>query len=359
MDTRKFRILDTLSSYLGTPLSIHQLTEKIRDTYGTGHYANIYGKSHELEEQGILTFYSFGKSSIIKLNFQNYLLPDFMAEIEIKKKLDFLIKRKDLFIFLSEMEKYLSDICSIKSICSIDPMRNIKLNKMEFLFLLGLMKDASTYAQETVRIHNKLRKLQDKHNLRINSLILGKQDFSDLILSDEINPLREALISKTAFFCPQAFWSEIREIAEKTEIRSIRTATKPTEFDEVDLIYNLARFGYKEFGPKIEEGKKFCIEYIITTILLQGNARQIEAIPIILAKNDFKTNLLIFLSEKFGTSGRLLGLLRILQNKRPTEKIEQTIKILESFDLEEIQADEASILEKMITYNVAGQTVTI
>jgi len=86
MDTPTLRILDTISSNLGDSISINQLTERIRETYGTAHYANIYHKLQKLKKEGLLSLDLIGRSSNIKLNFQNYLLIDTLAEMEIEKK---------------------------------------------------------------------------------------------------------------------------------------------------------------------------------------------------------------------------------------------------------------------------------
>jgi hypothetical protein len=271
--------------------------------------------------------------------------------MEIRKKLDFLTKRNDLLVLFAEMEKLLNNTCEIEAISSINPTKNIRLNRIELLFLLRTSREPSDHGNETLSIYTELQKLQKKYNLRIDSLILHEDDFFDLLKSDEINPLKETLPNKIVFFCPQAFWSEIREIAQEIEIRTNRTETKPADISDLDLVYNLGRFGYKEFGPTLEQGKKFCIEYLITALLLQSGARRTEAVPIILAKNDFKSNLLGFLSQKFGTSGKLLGLLRALQNIKPNREVEEAIKLLEIFNVSEIQADERSILQKMRLYD--------
>jgi hypothetical protein len=347
MDTPTLRILDTISSHLGDSLSINQLTETIKETCGTAHYANIYRKLQELKKEGLLNLNPVGRSSIINLNFQNYLLIDLLAEMEIEKKMESLKGRNDLFLFLTEMEKSLNDTCSIKSISSINPAKNIKLNRIEFLFLL---RKTAHYLDETVRVYREMQKLQNKYDLRIDSLILDEDDFSDLARSNEINPLREALVKKTVFFCPQAFWSEIKRIAEKTEIRTIRTGTEPSSISDLDLIYNLGRFGYREFGANIEQGKSYCIEYLTTALLVLGDARRLGAIPVILAKNAFRSNLLAFLSQKFGTAGKLLGLLRTLHHIKPSREIGETTVILETFNVKEIPADERSILQKMRLY---------
>jgi hypothetical protein len=348
MDTPTLRILDIISSNLGDSLSINQLTKRIREKYGTAHYANIYQKLQKLKKEGLLSLDLIGRSSNIKLNFQNYLLIDTLAEMEIEKKKNFLTKRSDQLLFLTEIDKFLNDTCTIRSISSINPTKNIKLNKSELLFLL---RETPEYHNETLQLYKEMLKMQKKYNLRINSLIIDRDDFYDLITSDEINPLKEALSEKITFFCPQAFWSEIKQVAEKTEIRSIKTETKPANFSDLDLTYNLNRFGYKEFGLQASQGKKFCIEYITTAILLQEDARLIEAIAIILAKNSFKSNILAFLSQKFETSGKLMGLLKILHTVKPTRETTETIDLLETFEPEEIPADEESILQKMRLYN--------
>jgi hypothetical protein len=348
MDTPTLRILDTISSHLGESLSINQLTEITKEAFGTVHYANIYRKLQELKKEGLLNLNPVGRSSVINLNFQNYLLIDLLAEMEIEKKMESLKGRNDLFLFLTEMEKSLNDTCSIKSTSSINLAKNIKLNRIEFLFLL---RKTAHYLDETVRVYREMRKLQNKYNLRIDSLILDEDDFSDLARSNEINPLREALVKKTVFFCPQAFWSEIKRIAEKTEIRTIRIETEPSSISDLDLIYNLGRFGYREFGVNIEQGRSYCIEYLTTALLVLGDARRLGAIPVILAKNAFRSNLLAFLSQKFGTAGKLLGLLRTLHHIKPSREIGETMVILETFNVKEIPADERSILQKMRLYN--------
>jgi hypothetical protein len=348
MDTPTFRILDIISSNIGDSLSINQLTEQIRNTFGSGHYANIYQKIHELKTEGFLNIELKGRSSNIKLNFQNYLLIDLLAEMEIEKKMNFLTQRTELFPLLTEMDKSLTDSCSIKSISSINSLQNIKLNRLEFLFFL---RDTPDYHNATIELYKVMLKLQNKYNLKINNLIINKHDFLDLSTSDEINPIREAIAEKIVFFYPQAFWSEIKEIAERTEIRAIKSETKPGNISDLDLTYNLNGFGYREFGLHFTQGKKFCIEYIITTILLQDDARKLDAAAIILAKNSFNSHVLAFLSQKFQTAGKLMSILKILQENKPKPEIEKTIDILKAFNTEELPADEESIQQKLRLYN--------
>jgi hypothetical protein len=164
--------------------------------------------------------------------------------MEIEKKLEFLQEKTDLQMILAEMYRYVSNLCCIKSICFINPKKNMKLNRLELLFLLKTSNDESITQDKIVKILTELQKLQNKHNLRIDCLLLEVDEFSDLLESDEINPLKEILSDKTTFFCPQAFWDEIKEITDKgIEIRAKESETKPEEITETDLIYNVAGFG--------------------------------------------------------------------------------------------------------------------
>jgi hypothetical protein len=350
MNTLTLKILDTLSSSLGDSMSINQLTERIKNKYGAAYYANTYKKLQDLKREGMLNLGTVGKSTVVKLNFQNYLLIDLLAEMEIAKKMQAVRERTELTTLLAELDKSLSEFCSIKSVSAIDLDTNLKLNRIELLFLL---RKASSIHNETVELYTETQRLQNKYSLRIDSLILDENSFSNLLRSNEINPLREALAKETTLFCPQTFWSEIKRITDETEITFTQTETKPAKTSELDILYNLNRFGYKELGPVIEQGRKICIEYTIATLLLQTDARRTEAVPVLLAKNDFNSNLLAFLSQKFGTSEKLLGLLKTLQKIKPKREVEETIKLMETIGVKETQVDERSILARMRLYNAA------
>ena len=341
-------ILDTIASHLGESLSISQLTEKIKEKHGTAYYANTYKKLKELQREKILLIESHGNSSIIKPNFENSLTVDRLVEMEIEKKIDFFKTRNHLSTVIDDLKDTVSDRCFVRSICSIDPLRNLQLNRFELLFMLLLPADAE---RETIQLYKDTLRLQNKYNLRIDSLILTENDFSSLIRSSEINPLREAIANETAILYPEAFWGKIREISQDSIIKVIQKETTPSKISESDLVGNLYRFGYKEFGSTIAESRKYCVEYIVTALLLSGDARRIDAIPIVLSKNSFKENVLAFLSQKYRTTGKLLGLLTILQKVSPSERVERAISILRTFGEKEILGNENSIIRNMELYD--------
>lgn len=351
LDTTTRRILNVLSQDLGRPFSINQLTQKIKETYGTAYYANIYNRLHDLEKRQFVTLNQIGKSSIITLNFQNYLLTDLMAELEISRKIDALVGKASLQRLLEKMDRNFGNHPSIKSICSMDLERNIKLNRLELFFLLRNTDADHAHQEETVTIYTKLRSMESQYNLKIDGLTLDEAEFKQFLESSEANPVKEMMYRKTVLFCPQTFWNTVREIIEKgTKIRIDENELNPADITETDLAYNLTRFGYEEFGSTTKAGNTICIEDIATALLMQRSIRRTDAIPIILAKNDANSNLLIFLTKKYEVAGRLLGLLKILMQARPREYVEQAIRLLEASGAKEVKADKKSILQRMTLY---------
>jgi hypothetical protein len=325
MDTSTFRILDTLSSSIGDPISINQLTERIKKSQGTAYYANIYQKLQDLKNQDLLTLDQIGRSSNIKLNFQNYLLIDALAEMELKKKRNFLAKKANLLPLLIEMNTAFNDADFIRTIYATFLEKNLKLNRLELLFLIS---QTPNHHKQTIEIYEETQRLQNKHNVKIDSLILSKHDFQQFITQDEINPVRESLGEKIILSGPQAFYGQIKDIAKNTEIKILREETKPLKISTTDLTYNLNRFGYQEFGRPITQGRNISIEYIVTTLLLQDDARLQEAAPVILAKNTFNSSVLAFLGKKFDTESRLMGIMKILRDYKPTKETNETIDLL-------------------------------
>jgi hypothetical protein len=353
MDATTFRILDALSRRLGEPLSINELTRRIKKIYGTAHYVNIYDRLHILERQGIVSLNRLGRSSIVALNFKNYPTVDLLAEMELRRKQEFLRERVDLQMLFMELDTYGRDWYFVKSICSINPERNIRLNRVELLVLLKNSKDGMLTKDEVISIHVALQKLQSTHNLRIDYLTLETQEFIDFLKFGEKNPITEIVSNKIALISPQAFWIEIKEAIDRGfQIKTEETEMKPAMIAQQDLAYNLERFGYKEFGQEIVQGQRVCIEYIVISILMREDARHIQAIPVILAKNRVNYGLLLFLSQKYGLSGGLLGLLKILQKIKPMKEIEETLKIMSVLKIKEIRANEESIMQTMRLYNV-------
>jgi len=352
MDETTLKIMDILSRQIGNPISINELKNQIETAYGSANYSSIHAKLRSLTEDQITNSETSGRSSNATLNFRNSLTLDMLTQTDIWKKLETLRNHPELQMLLSNIYMDFADLNFIKSMSMINAEQNLALNKAEFLILINIPEHQTK--ESIITILKRMRTLQNKHNIRINNLILTNDEFINLLKSDEANPLREMLPNRINFISPQAFWTEFMIASgEGLRIKFEPNETDPKEIPEELLTYNLRRFGYKEIGTDLIQGKDICIEYIIASILLGGDARRIEAIPVILAKNKVNYNLLIFLSQKYDFGGKLLGLLKTLYKFTPSvHSMSDAIAILESIGTKEIPVDEESIKENLSLYSV-------
>jgi hypothetical protein len=360
MDETTFRILNTSSRDLSISTSISELTNNINKSYGTAYYKNIYDKIHDLKKHNIINLTKIGNISVPSINFNNYLTIDLLAEMELRKKQNFLEKNIEIQMLFLEMEAYFKEFYFIKSISIISPEKNIDLNRGEFLFLLKELHPTASAGKygldeaiqnEIFQIHSIMQILQSIHNIKLDYLILKEKEFIELLKTEETNPLKEMLSDKIVLIAPQTFWEDIKTaLLQGIQIKPIKE-TNPVKISEQELIYNLSRFGYKEIGSKIKQGKEICIETTITSLLLQNNARRTEAIPVLLAKNRSNYDLLIFLCRKYNKLEKLLGLIRGLNKIKPNKKIENAIKILETMKIKGEKVDKDTIRQKMRLYN--------
>lgn len=352
MKETEFKILDTLSRDLGNPISILKLTEKISEIHGPAHYPEIYSKIQELEKKKLIAIDKYGKSSAASLNFASPLLIDNLAQTEMIRKIQFLETRNDWQTLILQINGYLRDQTSIRSITMIRPEQYAKLNRMELLILL--QNENNRKRKDSEQIKEIMQLLERVHNIRIDCLLLDEENFRELLKRDDANMIKEMMSDKITIFYPQTFWLLIKKFLDEGMRIQVEDTINPAKISEQDIAYNLHRFGYSELGTKISAGTNIGTEYIATSILLEGDARRRGAIPIILAKNSDKTNydLLLFLSKKYATLGRLLPYLRILFDVKPSDKLRECIYALKHSDISEAKIDVKDIKKKMRLYNV-------
>ncbi len=356
MDEATYRILDILSRKLGNPISINEITKNIDEIYGGTYYANTYEKIKELYKERIIILTKVGRSSLISLDFDNYMINDMLAEMELKRKQNFLKEKQEIQILLLENDMCLYDLPLISYILLMYPEKNTKLNKVEMLIHLKDSDDKKVIEETKIKIHVIVQRLQQIHNIRIDYLTLESRMFLELLKSNKSNTIREMLHNKIVILHPQDFWLVIKNAAEKgIKICANQDETNPAKISEKDLIFNLTMLGYTEFGPKIKQGKLFCIEYVISSIMFHNDARRIDAIPVIIAKNPkISYDLLLFLARKYGFVGKMYGILRALQNlvTHEIKTINEPIRLLDAMKVVEVKADIKSMKEKLRLYNV-------
>lgn len=339
----EFKILDILSREIGNPISIRQLNEKISKIHGTSYYPATYSQIQELAKKKILNIDKHGKSSVASLNFDNPLLIDSIAQVELINKIHFLAERKDWQILILQVNAYLREFSIIRSILIINPERNARLNRIEFLILLR--KEENKKESEDIRSNMEL--LQKVHNIRIDYLMLDEAGFESLLRYEDANPIKEIMSDKIAIFYPQTFWFMIKNLLDKgIRIKVEEDPISLSKISEQDLVFNLARFGYKEMGTKITQGKPIGIEYLVTSILIKkDNIRRLEAIPIILAKNKEKINysLLVFLATKFKMIRQLYHILKVLDEITPTKEVKQIMRAITDAVKQKVMTDQQAI----------------
>ncbi len=357
-----YKILDILAREIGNPMSINEIKNNIHQIYGSADYKNIYMAIHEMEKTELIRIQSIGRSSIAVLSFENPLLIDMLAEMELRRKTLFLENKQDFQMLLIELSTFLKEFYFIKSISIVNPQRNAKLNRIELLILLKNSKRKGDVDGEIAAVRSIMNALYKKYNIRIDHILINGKTFLELLISDEINVAREMLSNKIVLSNPQTFWIEIMAALKEGMNIKFEEETNPAKISEQDMVYNLARLGYKEIGTKITNGTPISIEYIITSILLKDKSiRRIEAIPIILGKNESHVNytLLVFLATKFHVLKRLYQILEILDAIKPAEALTHAIEELRNTTVhnvktrqKEIELNLKDVEKKMRLYDV-------
>ena len=343
------KILDILSRQIGNPISIRKIRDKINEIYGHAHYPMIYSAIQDMAERKLLTLDKYGKSSIASLNFENSLLIDSLAQVELINKVHFLEKRKDWQTLVLLINGYFREYSTIKSIIIHQPEKNAKLNRMELFIILR----NDEQIEEQKNIHKIMGLLQRVQNIRLDYLLITESNFSNLLRGDA-NPIKEILSDKIVIFYPQTFWFIIKKMSDEGIQIHVQEKIHPVKISEQDIGYNLNRFGYSEFGTKIVGGNNIGTEYIVTSLLIKGDARRREAIPIILAKNSEKTNfgLLVFLCQKYGIVEKIFPVLKVVYDVKPSDDLRRTIRTLKDLNITEERINTKEMKKKMRLYNV-------
>jgi len=346
-----FKILDTMARNLGNPLSISEITRNITKIHKHAYYKNVHDEIKNLQKQGIINISRTGNSSLLSLNTSYTGIIDTLAETETIRKRNLTEHYPNKAMLLDDIEsEFRKGMYFTDSISLIESEKNFRLNRVELLFIQRTPnQDETEDFDEKKNILIKATDLGKRHGIRTDCLILNEEELISMLSTAESNPLKSALQDKIVFNSPQSFWATIIHAMLNGRQISLQEPKKPSA---KDITHNLARFGYREIGWKIETANNICLESLITEILLKGNARMTEAVPVLLAKNKPSYPLLIFLCKKHGTLGKLLGLMSAMNKVKKTDTLEKHINLIKNvLEEKEQKADEKSIKQKMELYN--------
>jgi len=347
-------ILGRLGRDLGRRYSIRGLTDELRKDGFSAYYKNVFDRIAELRREGIVTIEKAGRSSLVSLDLSNCDTLILLSEIELLGKRKLLEKDLEQKMLVCELCSGIRErFCLVDSVSMIRPGRNKALNRAEFLLIL---RGDRGHMGEAKGIRRFLAGLGRAHNMSIDSLILGAGELSDLVKENAHNPLKEMLSDKVVVYGQENFWLMIKELAGRGVAVGSSEEMNPAKISEKDLRYNLARFGYREMGGALEKGKEYCIETVIISLLLSADARRIEAIPAILAKNLGRErkpvwSLLIFLGEKYGKEGKLLSLLKSLEEYSGKGGVREAVSAMDDAGIRPERIDRKAVREKIELYD--------
>lgn len=351
MNETEIRILSTLGSEIGNPISISELTKRIRINYGSADYKNIHKSIQNFGEKNIIKFEKSGNAMIAKINFANLLIVDIFTEIEIIKKINFLEKHKKFQSIFSELIIHVKEFKQLKTLMLLDGDQNAENNKIELLMIVN----DNEIQKETKRIKKILEDLKNKYNIEIINLIIENNNFINYLKSQESNIVKENLKNKIILFKAQTLWIEIKECVVNGFNIKTENEIKLNNISEEEIKYNLSTYGYTEIMNENEFVKQIELECLIISIMLKEKYQKyFNAIPIIVLKNKEKLNynLLIYLSNKYETHEKLFRMFKIINHVFPTKKIICETKKLTQQKIKITDAEIKKIKEKMIQYNM-------
>jgi len=353
MDATTFKVMEALAGAWAAPMSIRELAGRVKRLHGTAHYANIYRKVQALAEDGTVRLQTVGRSSGVSLGMGSRTVR-LLAEMETERKSRLMEGRPRLGILIDEIESgFRSRINAVSSVSIVDAERNLSLNRAELLFLLAEADGgaAVAVADETeAGIHALMAKLQKMRNLRLDYLIVKRSQFIRLLRESYANPLKSMLPRQVAFFRPQDFWTAVKEAGEQGAGAWNAETVEPARMPEMDMAYNLDRFGYTELGRKLQRGADIRLEYVIVSILIKGDTRRLEAIPTLLAKNPVDYGMLFYLCKKYKRLEGLMGTLKAFTKARKDAGAERLVTAMQSAGVRPSRFDAAAAVGKMRLY---------
>lgn len=348
---KKGEIISILIRDYGESISINELTRRLDEMYGSAHYPNVHGKVEEMKADGTVSLERAGKSLLVRLDQSNPMLADTLAEHDLAEKRRFLAENPDARTLFFRLGQGMKDLVS--SLSAVKPRESLKMNRLELLAILGEGDDPDTGAREE-KAYRVAKEAGEMGNIRVDLLAVPKEEFSRHLSAGDANPIKSMARERVAVLDPQSYWMDFLDTARVARVR-LENEVKPTNICEGDMLFNLRRLGYDEFGAGKADGKQICAELVAASLLLQEDARRIGAVPIILAKNTFSPRLMAFLAEKHGAGGRLLWLLGTAIGSRKTPEISETARILRKHGIrEEPVAGIRDIKDKMGLYHATG-----
>ncbi|MFH1199628.1 MAG: hypothetical protein V1708_01015 [Candidatus Micrarchaeota archaeon] len=303
MNDTAFRILDALARNLGASFSIKGLAEEIAASKQPGYYKNIYDEVQRMNKEDLLNIAVNGAGSFVSLNFDSEGLLLALCEMEIRRTKALLEEPRWLALYKEMSWHFLKKPgyppYPLEAACLIKDPTSLALNKADFLFIIetplpfGPISLIPTQAEIMKRIEDEreamysyARFISERTNTQVSFLALTMEEFGDLASSPALNPLKDMIKAEVAIVNPQVYWLQFNKMRyEGKSILFQDTPADPLKLKRQDAAAVFSRFGYRELGAPESKTPGYCLETAIAAALLEQDARLLEAIPILLAKN--------------------------------------------------------------------------
>jgi hypothetical protein len=281
MNSTELGILEVLSKSPKGRQSISDIVRALKKLRGRAYYKNVYDAVKGLGEEGIIKITKAGRTSLVSLDFGSPQTIGVLSIMEIEKERAFLKKNPGKSAILHAIEALGCPAAVIR------PWAGPKLNMWKLFCITerkGILAD--------------VRGIERMHNLMISPLILDGKEFKSMLESPEKNQIKDVFRDYLVVSNPEVLWRgvETASISETGALGDIENIGRG------ELRYNLGRFGYGGFGGKAGGGK-INIESVIAACMLSGEARLVEAVPVLLAKNRVDYGLLLYLAALYDLTG--------------------------------------------------------
>ncbi len=307
-------VLGALARNFGRLLSIKRLVSEI-SAIKPSFYKNVYDEVMLLEQQGLLKMLKAGNNNLIEFDFSSIDLVNALSELELQKSAELLDARKLSASKVAFTELMLS-LSPGTAACVVSGSKSLALNMLEFLIVLP---DSVNSREARASTHSAVNSFSLKTNFKTTTLMLTALEFRQLLSDAKANSLKHLIKQETCFYNPQLYWLNFYSMQKQGLKTVFQEATgNALDLTRDDVLKTFARHGYAELGGVAETTGDYCIETAIAAALLQEDARLLEAIPIVLAKNKVNYHLLEYLIAKHGKTG-LMGFL--LSTALPYSKI--------------------------------------
>lgn len=305
-------ITETLLLHSRYSFSINGLAKKLQENYSRGSYSTVNIRIKDMEKEKKILIRKLGNTTLVNLNFEDFQILRSLYELEGYKVNKIIAE----YPFFNEIHNQLSKLFdqSRYSICSSYTRSNLKRNRIELIFITY---DIITDTDRQV-IARWIMETGIMKNIRIDYFIITMKKFKEYLQTEDFNYVKEVLYNRIVLVHSIDFWNSILPTLSKLENMDLKydndysTETDFTEISDDVIIYNLDRYGYKEFGPSYKIEKKISIEYLIMAILMKQNQRWYESVKVIANRNPAKLDLelLVFLCKKYSLLEKLIEIIK-------------------------------------------------